>query len=236
MYQNSLHWTYFVGNTYNRVYIWCCKYGENRYCERCANKKWCTSKHAGLLNSCLGKLCLHPYLVVPLISARVTLISTRVSAHCHSILLLATERPITHPADPGKQSMHQFLMVFEEMDVWGWKSWNKYHTSWETHYNTACLITYSSVRSARGALKNRYELLNLRALKFSYANKIDIFQCVGKLFCVEFQRHPLKFHTQYPTHTLRDVYFIRITCENLRGLRFKSSYVFLKCYYVTGES
>ena len=29
---------FFVGNTYNRVYIWCFKYGENRYCERCANK------------------------------------------------------------------------------------------------------------------------------------------------------------------------------------------------------
>ena len=28
----------FVGNTYNPVYIWCCKYGENRYCERCANE------------------------------------------------------------------------------------------------------------------------------------------------------------------------------------------------------
>ena len=77
----------FVGNTYNRVCIWCCKYGKNLYCERCANKKWCASKHTGLLNSCLGKLCLHPYLVVPLISARVIQISTRVSAHCHSILL-----------------------------------------------------------------------------------------------------------------------------------------------------
>ena len=29
----------FVRNTYNLVDIWCCKYGENRYCERCANKK-----------------------------------------------------------------------------------------------------------------------------------------------------------------------------------------------------
>ena len=67
--------------------MWCCKYGENRYCERCANKKWCASKHTGLLNSCLGKLCLHPYLVVPLISARLTLISTRVSAHCQAILI-----------------------------------------------------------------------------------------------------------------------------------------------------
>ena len=68
----------FCGEYLDRVYIWCCKYGENRYCERCANKKLCSSKHTGLLNSCLGKLCLHPYLVVPLISARVSLISTRV--------------------------------------------------------------------------------------------------------------------------------------------------------------
>ena len=60
---------------------------RNRYCERCANKKLCASKHTVLLDSCLGKLCLHPYLVVPLISARDTLISTRVSAHCQAILL-----------------------------------------------------------------------------------------------------------------------------------------------------
>ena len=62
--------------------MWCCKYGENRYCERCANKWWCASKHTGLLNSCLGKCYVLPYMVVPLISARVTLISTRVSSPC----------------------------------------------------------------------------------------------------------------------------------------------------------
>ena len=40
--------------------------------------------------------------------------------------------------------------------------------------------------------------------------KIDcIFQCMGKIFCVEFQRFPLKFHTKYLTHTLKDVHFIR---------------------------
>ena len=63
----------------------------NHYCERCANKKWCASKQTGLLHSCLGKLCLHLYLVVPLISARVTLISTRVSAHFQAILLNLTK-------------------------------------------------------------------------------------------------------------------------------------------------
>ena len=39
------------------------------------------------LNSCLGKWHLLPYLVVPLISARVHIISTRVSAYCQAILL-----------------------------------------------------------------------------------------------------------------------------------------------------
>ena len=78
-----------------------------------------------------------------------------------------------------------------------------------------------------GHFKNTYELLNLRALKFSPVNKIHIFQCMGKIFCVEFQRYPLKFHTQYPTHTLKDMFFLYNT-EISRALRFKSSYMFLK--------
>ena len=60
-----------------------------------------------------------------------------------------------------------------------------------------------------GHFKNTYELLNLRALKYSPVNKIHIFQCMGKIFCVEFQRYPLKFHTKYLTHTLRDTIFIQ---------------------------
>ena len=60
-----------------------------------------------------------------------------------------------------------------------------------------------------GGFKNTYELLKLRALKFSYMNKIHIFQCIGKIFCVEFQRYPLKFHTKYLTRTLKDMIFIQ---------------------------
>ena len=60
-----------------------------------------------------------------------------------------------------------------------------------------------------GRFKNAYELLNLRALKFSPANKMHIFQCMGKIFCVEFQRVPLKFHTKYLAHTLKDAIFIQ---------------------------
>ena len=61
----------------------------------------------------------------------------------------------------------------------------------------------------KGRFKNSYELLNLRALKFSPVNKIHIFQCMGKIFCVEFQRYPLKFHTKYLTQTLKDMIFIQ---------------------------
>ena len=59
-----------------------------------------------------------------------------------------------------------------------------------------------------GRFKNAYELLNLRALKISILHKNCIFQCMGKIFCVEFQRYPLKYHTKYLTHTLKYVYFI----------------------------
>ena len=63
--------------------------------------------------------------------------------------------------------------------------------------------------SLGGVSKNTYELLNLRALWFSPVNKICIFQCMDTIFCVEFQRYPLKFHTKYLTHTLRDMDFIQ---------------------------
>ena len=69
---------------------------------------------------------------------------------------------------------------------------------------------------ARGRFKNMYELLNIRALKISTSYKNRIFQCMGKIFCAEFQRCPLKFHTKYLTHTLKDVYLIR-------SWKFKSS-------------
>ena len=59
-----------------------------------------------------------------------------------------------------------------------------------------------------GRFKNTYELLNPRALKISMFYKNRIFQCMGKIFCVEFQRYPLKFHSKYLTHTLKDVHFI----------------------------
>ena len=59
------------------------------------------------------------------------------------------------------------------------------------------------------------ELVYLRTLKFSLINKLHIFQCMGKIFCVEFQREPLKFHIQYLTQTLKDTIFIQ--CWKLKN-------------------
>ena len=59
-----------------------------------------------------------------------------------------------------------------------------------------------------GGFKNVYELSNRRALKISELYKNHIFQSMGKIFCVEFQRVPMKFHKKYLTPTLRDVDFI----------------------------
>ena len=75
-----------------------------------------------------------------------------------------------------------------------------------------------------GHFQITYELLNLRALEFSSVNKIHTFQYMGKTSYVELQRYPLKFHTKYLTHTLKDMILYNI--EILRAHRFKSLYPF----------
>ena len=51
---------------------------------------------------------------------------------------------------------------------------------------------------------------------------------MGKMLCVEFQRVHLKFNAKYLTHTLKDATLYNV--ENLRALKFKSSWAFLKCF------
>ena len=89
--------------------------------------------------------------------------------------------------------------------VWSGITWSIYpypsgllHWHWSNH-----------MIAPGGHFKNTYELLNLRALKFSPVDKTYTFQCMGKIFCVEFQRYPLKFHTKYLTHTLKDMIFVQ---------------------------
>ena len=83
-------------------------------------------------------------------------------------------------------------------------------TSFATNDNkVGMVVSHFTLVSPGGRFKNAYELLNLRALKISMLYKSHIFQCMGKIFCVEFQRVPLKLHTKYLTHTLKDKYFTK---------------------------
>ena len=59
-----------------------------------------------------------------------------------------------------------------------------------------CVIMKSNC-IIRGGGGNSYEVLNLRALKISMLYKNHIFQCMGKIFCVEFQRVPHKISYPY---------------------------------------
>ena len=63
------------------------------------------------------------------------------------------------------------------------------------------------LRTTPEMFNKTYELLNLIALEFLPVIKINIFQCMGKIFCVEFQRNHLKFHIKHLTHTLKDMTF-----------------------------
>ena len=83
--------------------------------------------------------------------------------------------------------------------------------NWEILSKLNCLFIlpcitkiYTGKALNRGPFQKR-----LQALRFSTVNKIHLFQGMGMIFCVEFQRVPLKFHTKYLTHTLKDTIFIQ---------------------------
>ena len=83
------------------------------------------------------------------------------------------------------------------------------HILW-THNSTFLwvLIMISMMIRGGGHFKNTYEVENPRAFKISMLYENRIFQCMGKIFCVAFQRFPLKFHPKYLIHPLKDVHFI----------------------------
>ena len=75
-----------------------------------------------------------------------------------------------------------------------------------------------SERERGSHFKNAYKLLNLTGLEISTLYMNCIFQCMGKLFCVEFQRYPLKFHTKIlPIHWKM--------CIKMHWWKFKSSWI-----------
>ena len=66
-------------------------------------------------------------------------------------------------------------------------------------------ISVSIWRDRPGGLFKKW--LNRNALQILPVYKLHIFQCMGKIFCVEFQRYPLKFHTK----------FVFVKIKNLRA-------------------
>ena len=85
-----------------------------------------------------------------------------------------------------------------------------------------CLI--SDTAESGDPFKNAYDLLHLRALKFSHLNKMHIFQCMGEIFCVEVQREiPHKISHPY----IKRYNLYAILPQYLRALRFKSLCAFL---------
>ena len=89
-----------------------------------------------------------------------------------------------------------------------YRKWSSKHTSGNLCCKACCSVG-TQKWDPGGCFKNTYELLKLKALKFLPVNKIYISQCMGKIFCVEFQRYPLKFHTKHLTYTLKDMIFIQ---------------------------
>ena len=55
-----------------------------------------------------------------------------------------------------------------------------------------------------GPVRKRRRPLYLRIPKLSRMNRLYIFQCMGKILCVEFQRATLKFHTKNLIHQSHD--------------------------------
>ena len=62
-------------------------------------------------------------------------------------------------------------------------------------------LTTTITQELGNHLKNAHKLFNQRALRCSSLNKILIFQCMDKIFCMEFQRVPS--HTIYVIHILK---------------------------------
>ena len=107
--------------------------------------------------------------------------------------------------DPGFRFFHSTVVnwTFRNKLQWNFSRNSDIFIQEIAFKNVVCKIAcilfrpqwVNSVRPSAGAgghFKNTYKLLNLRALKFSPVNKIDIFQCMGMIFCVEFQRYPFE--------------------------------------------
>ena len=92
---------------------------------------------------------------------------------------------------------------------------------------SVCQPLISSLWLLDGAFENTGEL----ECSSISTSKVHIFQCMGKIFYMEFQSVPLKFHTKYLVHTLKDVYWnmlILYNVENRSAFGLKNSKAIFK--------
>ena len=113
------------------------------------------------------------------------------------------------PKGTGKITLYQLIFV-TNMNMYHFYLIQCIHTRWP-------MWLISILWEDKGAFQ-KHELVNLGAHKSSLLNKLHIFQCMGKIFCVEFQRVPLKSHTKYLTHAFKDTTFMKCW-------KFKSSQI-----------
>ena len=135
---------------------------------------------------------------------------TSIYTPCLTLVIKCTKAFMApyHMADMGDKFMGN-LCQFVQTTMQQWNKVSAASTGELDHFSSPYSSPTKTQMCPGGRFKNTYELLNLRALKYSPVNKIHIFQCMGEIFCVEFQRYPLKFHTKYLTHTLKDRIFIQ---------------------------
>ena len=93
------------------------------------------------------------------------------------------------------------------------------HTEMEFH------LIFKHLPHQRDVSISVWEIMSLTNLKMSTLYENRIFQCMGKIFCVKFQRYPLEFQTKYLTHTLNNAKF-------LQCFKFTSSQIYeLGCVF-----
>ena len=142
------------------------------------------------------------------------------SAHNRLNLLPATEMSSITTSNVG-DSQAVFLDFFSKVLAINFNSCIFHHFSTLISHGYLELTPaylYHGCWWSGGRLKKHLWALNLRALEPKHLNKMHIFQCMGKTFCMKFHRNHLKFHIKHLTHALKETVFIQ-------SWNFKSSQI-----------
>ena len=86
-----------------------------------------------------------------------------------------------------------------------WSHWSRKYTDHVFADLYLMFIIIYFVNKRPGVIKKHSCALKSKSSWIVTCEKIHIFQCVGKISCVEFQRYPLKFRAKYLTHTLKNM-------------------------------